>query len=516
MQGTHAAACGRQVWTHARMHMPDTDLMQDLMQARGMLSAPGPAPGQGRRSHSTDSRERTCHKKNRHVGPEQARQRRTHPAARARRRQRRAFHARPARQAGALARPASAAGRARCARRWMGALRQGPRRAGRGAADALRARCVYGRGHHPRCAPAPQRHAALLRRHRRRRGVLLSLAEAKESLAQLAPPLAAPMRCLPAAPQTTRCRCAAWRATRWRRRAARATSARPGGCSASASPTAACTSSWGSTSRSWCARPRRPCLDSTARPCPGILAVRQRSLACTPSWGSTSLSWRAPHSEGRVDTGGSSPPELRGQHCASRPAGQARIRPPSPALSSWLFIAWPCVGGRRPRGAQDHLLPKEYVETMRRTMLSRCPVSPFSEVAHTVEADLGAPPSALFASVEETPIASASLAQARRAPARGLPARQPPLAARAPPRLRRGAAAALRAALQRATRAAWPTARRGGAGAPRGGARRAGAGRQGAARAAARQLRGGHPDDRDRRARGAPHFPQLQLPVAGR
>ncbi len=37
MQGTHAAACGRQVWTHARMHMPDlTDLMQDLMQARGM------------------------------------------------------------------------------------------------------------------------------------------------------------------------------------------------------------------------------------------------------------------------------------------------------------------------------------------------------------------------------------------------------------------------------------------------------------------------------------------------
>ena len=53
---------------------------------------------------------------------------------------------------------------------------------------------------------------------------------------------------------------------------------------------------------------------------------------------------------------------------------------------------------------------------MRRSMLSRCPVSPFAEVAQTVEADLGAPPSVLFASFEEAPIASASLAQARQLP----------------------------------------------------------------------------------------------------
>ncbi|KAK9846458.1 hypothetical protein WJX81_004311 [Elliptochloris bilobata] len=63
----------------------------------------------------------------------------------------------------------------------------------------------------------------------------------------------------------------------------------------------------------------------------------------------------------------------------------------------------------------DHLMPKEYVEQMRRSMLSRCPVSPFAEVAQTIEADLGSPPSALYASIEETPIASASLAQVHRA-----------------------------------------------------------------------------------------------------
>ena len=62
---------------------------------------------------------------------------------------------------------------------------------------------------------------------------------------------------------------------------------------------------------------------------------------------------------------------------------------------------------------QEHLLPEEYVQTMRRTMLDQCPVSPYSEVSRMITEELGSPPEALFASFEEKPIASASLAQAR-------------------------------------------------------------------------------------------------------
>ncbi len=50
---------------------------------------------------------------------------------------------------------------------------------------------------------------------------------------------------------------------------------------------------------------------------------------------------------------------------------------------------------------------------MRRTMLDQCPVSPYSEVSRMITEELGSPPEALFASFEEKPIASASLAQAR-------------------------------------------------------------------------------------------------------
>ena len=60
---------------------------------------------------------------------------------------------------------------------------------------------------------------------------------------------------------------------------------------------------------------------------------------------------------------------------------------------------------------QEHLLPEEYVQTMRRTMLDQCPVSPYSEVSQMIAKELGSPPEALFASFEELPIASASLAQ---------------------------------------------------------------------------------------------------------
>ena len=60
---------------------------------------------------------------------------------------------------------------------------------------------------------------------------------------------------------------------------------------------------------------------------------------------------------------------------------------------------------------QDHLLPEEYVLTMRATMLDACPASGYAEVARIIAEDLGSPPEALFAEFDRTPIASASLAQ---------------------------------------------------------------------------------------------------------
>jgi hypothetical protein len=60
---------------------------------------------------------------------------------------------------------------------------------------------------------------------------------------------------------------------------------------------------------------------------------------------------------------------------------------------------------------QDHLLPEEYVVTMREHMLDKCPVSSYAEVQQIIKEDLGAPPEQLFTSFSQTPIASASLAQ---------------------------------------------------------------------------------------------------------
>ena len=60
---------------------------------------------------------------------------------------------------------------------------------------------------------------------------------------------------------------------------------------------------------------------------------------------------------------------------------------------------------------QDHMLPAEYVSAMRKSMLDKCPVASYAQVARTVTEDLGRPPEDLFASFEQRPIASASLAQ---------------------------------------------------------------------------------------------------------
>ncbi|KXZ42167.1 hypothetical protein GPECTOR_192g313 [Gonium pectorale] len=66
-------------------------------------------------------------------------------------------------------------------------------------------------------------------------------------------------------------------------------------------------------------------------------------------------------------------------------------------------------------GQLDHLLPEEYVLTMRNNLLDRCPVSAPEEVRRTFLQDLGAPPEQLFAEFNPTPIASASLAQVHEA-----------------------------------------------------------------------------------------------------
>ena len=60
---------------------------------------------------------------------------------------------------------------------------------------------------------------------------------------------------------------------------------------------------------------------------------------------------------------------------------------------------------------QDYILPVEYVNTMRDYMLDKCPVSSYEDIKEVITEDLGKPPEELFASIEEVPIASASLAQ---------------------------------------------------------------------------------------------------------
>ena len=57
------------------------------------------------------------------------------------------------------------------------------------------------------------------------------------------------------------------------------------------------------------------------------------------------------------------------------------------------------------------MLPSEYVKAMRDSMLDKCPVEGYKQVAQTINEELGKGPEELFASFEREPIASASLAQ---------------------------------------------------------------------------------------------------------
>nr|QKY15035.1 ABC1-like protein (ABC1) [Polytomella parva] len=62
-------------------------------------------------------------------------------------------------------------------------------------------------------------------------------------------------------------------------------------------------------------------------------------------------------------------------------------------------------------GQLDHLLPEEYVLTMRSNLLDKCPVTPFEKIEATFFKDFGKRPLDVFTTFSPTPIASASLAQ---------------------------------------------------------------------------------------------------------
>ncbi|CAN0909724.1 Putative ABC1 protein At2g40090 [Linum grandiflorum] len=62
-------------------------------------------------------------------------------------------------------------------------------------------------------------------------------------------------------------------------------------------------------------------------------------------------------------------------------------------------------------GQLEYLVPQEYVQTMRESMLNRCPVSSYDQVREVVKKELGQEPEQIFSEFDPVPIASASLAQ---------------------------------------------------------------------------------------------------------
>ncbi|WOL02016.1 ABC1 protein [Canna indica] len=59
----------------------------------------------------------------------------------------------------------------------------------------------------------------------------------------------------------------------------------------------------------------------------------------------------------------------------------------------------------------EYVVPEEYVQTMRASMLKRCPISSYDQVRNVVIEELGGPPEKFFAEFNPVPLASASLAQ---------------------------------------------------------------------------------------------------------
>ncbi|KAJ4822898.1 hypothetical protein Tsubulata_035437 [Turnera subulata] len=62
-------------------------------------------------------------------------------------------------------------------------------------------------------------------------------------------------------------------------------------------------------------------------------------------------------------------------------------------------------------GQLEYLVPQEYVQTMRESMLNKCPVSSYEQVCEVFKKELGETPEKIFSEFDPVPIASASLAQ---------------------------------------------------------------------------------------------------------
>ncbi|KAJ7959656.1 Protein kinase [Quillaja saponaria] len=62
-------------------------------------------------------------------------------------------------------------------------------------------------------------------------------------------------------------------------------------------------------------------------------------------------------------------------------------------------------------GQLEYLVPQEYVQIMRESMLNKCPVSSYDQVCEVIKKELGEEPEKIFSEFDPVPIASASLAQ---------------------------------------------------------------------------------------------------------